>query len=151
MLSSSFPTLLLHFTDGNFKKSRPPCRFTIAMIRFFSFSIFMYKDFSVPTERAAITAGDDLRGLGTCHQQAFWQEYRKRIPAKIRNLTEDCIACHFCPEFGTILVIPKVRLSRIHQRKSVIAAFLREIFGINFCLFTLPVFSNFRLRQNNSG
>jgi hypothetical protein len=61
----------------------------------FSFSIFMYKDFSVPTERAAITAGDDLRGLGTCHQQAFWQEYRKRIPAKIRNLTEDCIACHF--------------------------------------------------------
>ncbi len=54
----------------------------------------MYKDFSVPMERAAITAGDDLRGLGTCHQQAFWQEYRKRIPAKIRNLTEDCIACH---------------------------------------------------------
>ena len=51
--------------------------------------------FSVPTERAAITAGDDLRGLGICHQQAFWQEYRKRIPAKIRNLTEDCIACRF--------------------------------------------------------
>ena len=51
--------------------------------------------FSVPTERVAITAGDDLRGLGTCHQQAFWQEYRKRIPTKIRNLTEDCIACHF--------------------------------------------------------
>ena len=101
MLSSSFPTLLLHFNDGNFKKSRPPCRFTIAMIRFFSFSIFMYKDFSVPTECAAITAGDDLRGLGTCHQQAFWQEYRKRIPAKIRNLTEDCIACQYCPEFGT--------------------------------------------------
>ena len=37
MLSSSFPTLLLHFTDGGFKKSRPPCRFTIAMIRFFLF------------------------------------------------------------------------------------------------------------------
>ncbi len=53
--------------------------FIIAMIRFFSFSIFMYKDFSV----AAITAGDDLRGLGTCHQQAFWQEYRKRISGKI--------------------------------------------------------------------
>ncbi len=45
------------------------------------------------TERVAITAGDDLRGLGICHQQAFWQEYRKGIPAKIRNLTEDCIAC----------------------------------------------------------
>ena len=29
----------------------------------------------------------------TCHPTAFWQEYRKRIPAKIRNLTEDCIAC----------------------------------------------------------
>ena len=56
--------------------------------------------FSVPTERAAITAGDDLRGLGTCHQQAFWQEYRKRILAKIRKLTEECIACRYCPEFG---------------------------------------------------
>ena len=62
-------------------------------------SIFLFwqdiriRFFSVLTERAAITAGDDLRGLGTCHQQAFWQEYRKRIPAKIRNLTEDCIAC----------------------------------------------------------
>lgn len=55
--------------------------------------ILLIPIFSVPAERAAITAGDDLRGLGTCHQQAFWQEYRKRIPAKIRNLTEDCIAC----------------------------------------------------------
>jgi len=27
--------------------------------------------FSVPKERAAVTAGGDLRGLGTCHQQAF--------------------------------------------------------------------------------
>ena len=60
--------------------------------------------FSVPTERAAITAGDDLRGLGTCHQQAFWQEYRKRIPAKIRNLTEDCIACHSFYGDGVCLV-----------------------------------------------
>lgn len=29
--------------------------------------------FSVPTERAAIANGNDLRGLGTCHQQAFSQ------------------------------------------------------------------------------
>ena len=151
MLSSSFPTLLLHFTDGGFKKSRAPCRFTIAMIRFFSFSIFMYKDFSVPTERAAITAGDDLRGLGTCHQQAFWQEYRKRIPAKIRNLTEDCIACRFCPEFGVKIVIPKVRLSRIHQRKPVIAAFLREIFGITFCVCLSCQIESIYEKPKNSG
>ena len=61
-----------------------------------------FEFFSVPTERVAITRSDDLRGLGICHQQAFWQEYRKRIPAKIRNLTEDRIACEFYPEFGTI-------------------------------------------------
>ena len=48
---------------------------------------------SVSQKRTAIANGNDLRGLGTCHQQAFWQEYRKRIPIKIRNLTEDCIAC----------------------------------------------------------
>lgn len=54
--------------------------------------------FSVPKERIAIANGNDLRGLGTCHQQAFWREYRKRIPAKIRNLTEDCIACRFVKE-----------------------------------------------------
>ena len=71
----------------------------------------MYKDFSVPTERAAITAGDDLRGLGICHQQAFWQEYRKRIPAKIRNLTEDCIACHLYREFLIQMVIRNSKLS----------------------------------------
>ena len=29
-------------------------------------------------------------------------------------------------------VIPKVKLSRIHQRKPVTAAFLRKIFGITF-------------------
>ena len=68
----------------------------------------MYKDFSVPTERAAITAGDDLRGLGTCHQQAFWQEYRKRIPAKIRNLTEDCIACQY-------VILPIPTLYNLHS------------------------------------
>ena len=27
--------------------------------------------FSVPTERAAIATGNDLRGLGICHQQAL--------------------------------------------------------------------------------
>lgn len=59
----------------------------------FCFSNYQVWFFSVPTERAAIATGNDLRGLGICHQQAFWQEYRKRIPAKIRNLTEDCIAC----------------------------------------------------------
>ena len=32
------------------------------------------------------------------------------------------------------MVIPKVRLSRIPQRKPATAAFLREIFGITFCV-----------------
>ncbi len=40
--------------------------------RVFSFSAIMPIDvFSVPTERAAVTAGGDLRGLGTCCQQAL--------------------------------------------------------------------------------
>ena len=73
----------------------------------------MYEDFSVTTERAAITAGDDLWGLGICHQQAFWQEYRKRIPAKIRNLTEDCIAC----EFANLYEIFKVVLYSVYEIK----------------------------------
>ncbi len=34
-------------------------------------SFMLLPVFSVPKERAAVTAGDDLRGLGTCHQQAF--------------------------------------------------------------------------------
>ena len=38
--------------------------------------------FSVPTERAAITAGDDLRGLGICHQQAFSRNSGYGISAK---------------------------------------------------------------------
>lgn len=93
------------------------------MIRFFPFSIFMYEDFSVPTERAAITAGDDLRGLEKCHQQAFWQEYRKRIPAKIRNLTEDCIACHLAQPLkhrlycdGTLLICQKMCYSSMYNK-----------------------------------
>lgn len=75
-----------------------------------AFGFLLLLVFSVPTERAAIANGNDLRGLGICHQQAFWQEVRERIPAKIRNLTEDCIACELCPEFGTKKVIPNISL-----------------------------------------
>ena len=32
--------------------------------------------------------------------RTVYVEYRKGIPAKIRNLTEDCIACRYCPKFG---------------------------------------------------
>ena len=38
--------------------------------------------FSVPKERAAVTAGDDLRGLGICHQQAFSRNSGNGISAK---------------------------------------------------------------------
>ncbi len=31
--------------------------------------------FSASNGCVAVTVGDDLRGLGACHQQAFWQEY----------------------------------------------------------------------------
>lgn len=37
----------------------------------FSFQNSKYEFFSVPTERAAIATGNDLRGLGICHQQAL--------------------------------------------------------------------------------
>ena len=68
-----------------------------------------------------------------------------------RKCTYTCCACQRCPEFGVKLVIPKGRLSRILQRKPATVAFLRKIFGITFCLFLLLVFSNSRLKQNNSG
>lgn len=38
--------------------------------------------FSVPTERAAIAIGNDLRGLGICHQQAFSRNSGNGISAK---------------------------------------------------------------------
>ena len=38
--------------------------------------------FSVPTERAAIATGNDLRGLGICHQQAFSRNSGNGISAK---------------------------------------------------------------------
>lgn len=47
--------------------------------------ILLIPIFSVPAERAAITAGDDLRGLGICHQQAFWQEKHGSIKKQHRS------------------------------------------------------------------
>ncbi len=38
--------------------------------------------FSTPTERAAIATGNDLRGLGICHQQAFSRNSGNGISAK---------------------------------------------------------------------
>ena len=49
----------------------------ITSIRFVSFFVF-----SVPTERAAIATGNDLRGLGICHQQAFSRNSGNGISAK---------------------------------------------------------------------
>ena len=48
----------------------------------FSFQNSKYEFFSVPTERAAIATGNDLRGSGICHQQAFSRNSGDWIPAK---------------------------------------------------------------------
>lgn len=56
--------------------------------------------FSVPKERAAVTAGDDLRGLGTCHQQAFSQVCRVR---QICENKQTCTSLHCLP------VLPRIR------------------------------------------
>ena len=50
---------------------------------------------SASNGRAAVAAGDDLRGLGNCHQQAFWGICRNGKSPKISKLTEVCIACRF--------------------------------------------------------
>ena len=57
-----------------------------------------------------------------------------RIACQKRKCGYACPACSYCPEFGIQSVIPKVRLSRILQRKPVTKAFLKEIFGITFCV-----------------
>jgi hypothetical protein len=48
----------------------------------FSFQNSKCEFFSVPTERAAIATGNDLRGLGICHQQAFSRNSGNGISAK---------------------------------------------------------------------
>ena len=48
-----------------------------------------------PTERAAITAGDDLRGLGTCHQQAFSRNSGYGISAKYAILRKIALLANF--------------------------------------------------------
>ena len=50
---------------------------------------------SASNGRAAVAAGDDLRGLGNCHQQAFLGICRNGKSPKISKLTEVCIACRF--------------------------------------------------------
>ncbi len=73
--------------------------------RVFSFSAIMSIGvFSVPKERAAVTAGDDLRGVGVCHQQAFLLFGNCDETVKISKLVEVCIACEFCPVFVIISV-----------------------------------------------
>lgn len=41
----------------------------------------------------AIAAGDGLWNAGTCPQQAAFAEIPKGLPAQMRNLAEDRIAC----------------------------------------------------------
>ena len=66
-------------------------------------SIFLFwqdiriRFFSVLTERAAITAGDDLRGLGTCHQQAFSRNSGNGNPAKYTILRKIALLASSLP------------------------------------------------------
>jgi len=50
-------------------------------------------DSSAFFERAAVTEGGDLRGLGKCHQQAFLRGQASGPTRKIRKLVQVCIAC----------------------------------------------------------
>ena len=85
-----------------------------------------------------------VRGIGGLPQQAV-------LRSKTAECVPLCLACHFCPEFGVILVIPKVRLSRIPQRKPATAAFLREIFGITFCVCLSCQIESIYEKPKNSG
>ena len=51
--------------------------------------------FSVPTERAAIATGNDLRGLGICHQQAFSRNSGNGISAKYAILRKIALLAGF--------------------------------------------------------
>ena len=46
-------------------------------------------------ERAAIAAGDDLRGLGICHQQAFWGNSGNGISPKYAILRKIALLANF--------------------------------------------------------
>lgn len=59
---------------------------------FFSFP------FSVSEGRAAVTEGNDLRGLGTCHQQAFTQVFRLRKICVNEPSVQEGITCRYYPE-----------------------------------------------------
>ncbi len=66
----------------------------------FSFQNSKYEFFSVPTERAAIATGNDLRGLGICHQQAFIRNSGNGISAKYAILRKIALlASMFCVKF----------------------------------------------------
>lgn len=55
--------------DADFRET---CEYdSVHVHRFLLFKISPLRPFSVPKERAAVTVGGDLMGLGTCHQQAF--------------------------------------------------------------------------------
>ena len=52
--------------------------------------------FSVPTERAAIATGNDLRDLGICHQQAFSRNSGNGISAKYAILRKIALLASKC-------------------------------------------------------
>ncbi len=53
--------------------------------------------FSVPTECAAIATGNDFRGLGICHQQAFSRNSGNGISAKYAILRKIALLASSLP------------------------------------------------------
>ncbi len=82
--------------------------------RVFSFSVIMSIGvFSVPMERAAVTAGGDLRGLGDATNKHFYCFGNCVETVKIGKLVQVCIAC----EFANLYEIFKVVLYSVYEIK----------------------------------
>ncbi|EDS07935.1 hypothetical protein CLOSCI_00949 [[Clostridium] scindens ATCC 35704] len=70
------------------------------MYGIFSFQNSKYEFFSFPMERAAIATGNNLRGLGICHQQAFSRNSGNGISAKYAILRKIALLANFIPNSG---------------------------------------------------
>ena len=88
----------------------------------------LLKIFQRPQDAQPSPNGDDLGGLGGIPQQAFWPVQS----GQNRKHVHVCIACHFYPEFGIKVVIPKVGLSRNLIFQPVSMPVPSKKFGITF-------------------
>ena len=67
--------------------------------------------------RTAKSHGNDLRGLGICHQQAFSQVFRVRKICENEPSVQEGIACRYCPEYVKIMMFRFVD----HELKKILA------------------------------